>query len=32
VAFDGDGNLVVASASGRNKLIKLSVPADPGQR
>ena len=29
LAFDADGNLVVASGGGRNKLVKLSVPGDP---
>ena len=32
LAFDGDGNLVVASGGGRNKLVKLSVPVDPAQQ
>jgi DNA-binding beta-propeller fold protein YncE len=32
LAFDSDGNLVVASGGGRNKLVKLSVPADPASQ
>jgi DNA-binding beta-propeller fold protein YncE len=32
LAFDGDGNLLVASGGGRNKLVKLSVPGDLNRR
>jgi DNA-binding beta-propeller fold protein YncE len=32
LAFDGEGNLLVASGGGGNKLVKLSVPADPAQQ
>jgi sugar lactone lactonase YvrE len=31
LAFDRDGNLLVASGGGRNKLVKLSVPNDPSR-